>query len=81
MLTVIGGNPVNFLDQCTLDVGFKGIAEVATFTPEDFLTEKPIDRDEQFPHLGGVILRKWSNCDLGAQVGLPSTPCGPFPYR
>jgi hypothetical protein len=73
-LAVIGANPVNLLGQCTLDVGFKGIAEVAVFTPEDFLTEKPIDRDEQFPYLGSVILRKWANCDFGAQVDLLPTP-------
>src|SRR4029077_5728797 len=67
-LAVIGTNSVNLLSQCTLDVGFKGVAEVRR-------TEEPIDRDEQRPHLGNVIVRKRANCDLGAQVGLPPTQC------
>jgi len=63
LLLVISGNSVNLLSQCTLDVRFKGTAEVRR-------TKEPIDHNEQFPHLGSIILRKRANCDLGAQVGL-----------
>ena len=67
MLTVIGGNPVNFLDQCTLDVGFKGITEVGW-------TEESIDRNEQFARRECVIVGKRANCDLGTQVDLLPVP-------
>jgi hypothetical protein len=65
-LAVIRGNPVNLLSQCTLDVGFKGIAE-------DRWTKEPVDHDEEFSHLGSIIVRKRANCDIGSQVDLPPT--------
>jgi len=30
--------------------------------------KKPIYRDEQFPHLGSIIVHKLANCDLGLQL-------------
>jgi hypothetical protein len=65
-LTIIVSNSVNLLSGCTLDVDFKGIAEVGR-------AKEPIDHDEQFPHLGSIIVRKLANCDLGLQPDLLRT--------
>ena len=36
-------------------------------------TKEPVDHDEEFPHLGRIIVRKRANCDIGTQLDLPLT--------